>query len=153
MPLHPKRDLANPVAPMMADEAWYHEFVGQVTNLQKTRGDIAFATLQLSKGLRRQTQEHHDAARDLLLYLRDTADIGNLYGSEPESASLIIGHSDTDFGGNRLDGRAVGGAVIKIKGGLISNRAKTQKAVTWSTFESETIGFSETARNMEKLQY
>ena len=152
VPLNPKTKLDDPLAEELPDAKWYHEFVGQITNLTKTRGDIIVASTQLSEGLQRQTAAHHEACRDLLLYLRDTSDLGQLYGQQHHEEPRVEAYADSEFGGNRRTGRAIGGNVIKVKGGLVSRKGKHQHAVTRSTNESETISFTDTAAAAIKVQ-
>ena len=152
VPLNPKAKLDDPLAEELPDAKWYHEFVGQITNLTKTRGDIIVASTQLSEGLQRQTAAHYGACRDLLLYLRDTADFGQLYGPTHTEPLRVDAYADSEFGGNRRTGRAIGGNVIKVKGGLVSRKGKHQQAVTRSTNEAETISFTDTAAAAIKIE-
>jgi len=151
VPLNPKLKLDDPLAEELPDAKWYHEFVGQITNLTKTRADIIVASTQLSEGLQRQTAAHYEACRDLLIYLRDTADLGQLYGQPYDEPLRVDAYADSEFGGNRRTGRAIGGNVIKVQGGLVSRKGKHQQAVTRSTNEAETIAFTDAATAAIKI--
>ena len=153
VPLNPKMNLDDPLATVLSDAPWYHEFVGQITNLTKTRADILVAATQLAQGLQRQTEAHYDACRELLIYLRDAADYGSLYGLQYNSPPNVQAYADTEFGRNRITGRALAGFIIKVKGGPVSQKAHHQGAVTRSTNEAETIAFTDAAAAALKIQH
>ncbi|CCE31040.1 uncharacterized protein CPUR_04891 [Claviceps purpurea 20.1] len=77
-----------------------------------TRPDIAFATSRLARFLTNPTQEHHDAADHVLLYLSDTR------------------------------WKSSQGYAIKLFNGLIAWRASKQDTVTTSTTEAELLALS-----------
>jgi hypothetical protein len=152
-PLHKKRDMHNHSCKPTVDEPWYHEFVGQMTHLAIIRPDLAFAVLLHAQAALQQTTDHHEAARDLLLYLRDHATRGCIYGTAPDAAHNLLTDSDADFGANRTTGRAHGGYNTMLKEGLVASKAATQSTVTTNTFESEAIQFSTTGKNVLKLRH
>ena len=152
VPLRKTRDLGNMLLRPTVDESWYHRFVGQVTHLATIRPDTAFATLQLAKGLQQQTKEHHAAARDLLIYLRDTKDLGCEYGVDPSGAQLTDTSTDSSFGGDRVTGHADGGHVTTLKQGLVAAKASTQSAVTTNSFEAENMQLCSTTKGVLKLR-
>ena len=153
VPINPKANLNIPTASVLTAAPWYSEFVGQTTSLNKTRADILVATTQLAQGIKRQTPAHHMACRDLLIYLRDTADLGVAYGQMPGADISIDGYGDAEFGGNRSTGRALGGYSIMVKGGLVSLKAHEQGGVTRSSNEAETITFTDTAAAAIKIKH
>jgi hypothetical protein len=123
-----------------------------VTHLATIRQDTAIATLQLAKGLQQQTEEHHAATRDLLLYLRDTKDLGCEYGLEPDGAQETDTFTDSSFGGDRVTGHADGGHVTTFKRGLVAAKASTQPAVTTNSFEAENMQLCSATKSVLKLR-
>ena len=124
-----------------------------MSHLATIRPDLAFAVLLHSQGTLHQTPDHHGAARDLLIYLRDHGTRGCLYGDAPSAANRLMTDSDAEFGANRITGKAAGGYNTMLKKGLVASKAATQSSVTTNTFESEARQFSTTGKNVMKLRH
>ncbi|CCE34925.1 uncharacterized protein CPUR_08864 [Claviceps purpurea 20.1] len=107
-----------------------------------TRPDIAFATSRLARFLTNPTQEHHDAADRVLLYLYDTRWLALQLGG---GTRLQIA-SDASFADNTIDRKSSQGYAIKLFNGLIAWRASKQDTVTTSTTEAELLALSQVAK-------
>jgi len=70
-------------------------------------------------------------------YLKGIADLGLWYPRE--SDFKLIGYSDTDFAGYKIDRKSTSGSCQFLGGGLVSWFSKKQKSISTSTAEVEYI--------------
>jgi len=77
------------------------------------------------------------AAKRILKYLKGTIDVGLWYPSE---VSLnLIGYSDSDFAGCKIDRKSTSGTCHLLRSSLISWHSKKQACVALSTPKAEYI--------------
>jgi len=107
-----------------------------------TRPDIAFATSRLARFLSNPSQEHHDAADRVLLYLSDTRWLALKLGG----GDTLQVASDASFADNTQDRKSSQGYAIKLFNGLIAWKASKQDTVTTSTTEAELLALSQVAK-------
>jgi len=107
-----------------------------------TRPDIAFASSRLSRFLTNPSNEHHNAADRVLLYLSSTRTLALRFGG---SDTYEVA-SDASFADNTLDRKSSQGYIIKLFGGLIAWKANKQDTVTTSTTEAELLALSQVAK-------
>jgi hypothetical protein len=104
-----------------------------------TRPDIAFAINKLAQYMSDPTDYHQSTVKHLIRYLRSTKDMEIRY--KPENPNLI-GYTDADYGGDKLDRKSTTGNVFLLAGGAISWLSRKQKSVSTSTTEAEYIAAS-----------
>jgi hypothetical protein len=63
------------------------------------------------------------------------------------SATRVLGFSDSDYGGDRIDRKSTSGMIFLLGGGPISWRSRKQHAVSTSTTEAEYIALSSAAKH------
>ncbi|KAI7953544.1 hypothetical protein MJO28_006091 [Puccinia striiformis f. sp. tritici] len=123
----------------------YRSAVGSIMYLAIcTRPDISFAVGVLSRHLSKPNQQHWDAFKHVLRYLKATKNQSIIYKSDngrslegdqswetPECAS------DTDWAGDRSSRRSTTGYIFKYLGGALSWRSRLQQTVALSSTEAE----------------
>ena len=115
----------------------YQSLVGSLLYLANcTRPDISQPVGVLSRFMSNPSAEHLSAAKQVLRYLRGTADLGLLYTSK--SANLI-GYCDADYAGDLDKRKSTSGFVFLRAGAAIAWSSKLQPTVAFSTCEAEFI--------------
>lgn len=107
-----------------------------------TRPDVAFATSRLARFLANPSQQHHDAADRVLIYLQETRTLALRFGG----ADDLVTASDASFADNSIDRRSSQAFAMKLFGGLIGWRASKQDTVTTSTTEAELLSLAQAAK-------
>jgi len=80
---------------------------------------------------------HFTAIKKILKYLQGTTTVGLWYPSE---VSLnLVGYSDFDFAGCKIDRKSTSGTCHTLRSSLISWHSKKQACVALSTAEAEYI--------------
>ena len=82
-------------------------------------------------------QSHFKAAKRILKYLKGTSSVALWYPSH--SPIHLIGYSDSDFAGWKLDRKSTTGTCHLLGSNLISWNSKKQPCVALSTVEAEYI--------------
>ena len=122
----------------------YRELVGSLLYLARcTRPDIAFAVNALSRFSTSPGRPHWTAAKRVLRYLKGSIDRAVVY--ERGGAPTIHGFSDADWAGRREDRRSTSGFVFYMANGPVAWNTSTQKSVSLSTHEAETMAASTAA--------
>ena len=130
----------------------YRELVGALLFIMVcTRPDIAFAVSCLSQYFSSPRALHWETALRCLAYLKQTSSFGLVFSGDT-SASLL-GYSDSDWAGNPITRRSLGGHCIFFGNALISWSSKAQKGLlALSTTESEYIEMALAIRQLLFLQ-
>lgn len=108
-----------------------------------TRPDIAYVTSMLSKFNNCYTQEHFNAAKRVLRYLKGTMDKCLVYRKTNDK---IVGYVDADYANDEDDRRSYTGYVFMYGGAAISWESKKQRTVALSSTEAEYMGLSEACK-------
>ena len=125
----------------------YQELVGSLLYLSVcTRPDITYAVSYLSQFNVAHTQEHWQAAKRVLRYLKGTMDIGLTYSKCEAMNSRLIGFVDADWAGDASDRKSYSGFVFKIGDSVVSWESRKQKTIALSSTEAEYIAMSEGAK-------
>ena len=82
-------------------------------------------------------EPHLTAVKRIFKYLKGTADLGLWYPGE--SNFKLIGYSDADFVGCKIDRKSISGSCQFLGGRLVSWFSKKQKSISTSTAEAENI--------------
>lgn len=115
-----------------------------------TRPDIAFAISCLSQFCSCPSQEHWNAVKRILRYLKGTVSAGITYsGKDP---LIVTGYCDSDFASSTSDRKSVGAYVFVCEGGAISWNSHKQRTVAVSTTEAEYMALSQASREAIWIQ-
>ena len=125
------------------EERQYRHGVGVNLFLNNTRPDISFAVSQLSKFIAQPGQQHFQALKQLLRYLKGTQHLGIFYPKE--GACKLECYVDASWASDPNDGRSVTGYVYLLNGSPISWSSKKQATVAKSTSEAEFYAMSAAA--------
>ena len=101
-----------------------------------TRPDIAWIVSQLSQHLSNPTQQHWNAVKRVMRYLKGTAALGLCFRGSSSQISLV-GYSDADWAGDLDSRRSTTGYVFQLSGAAVSWSSKRQKTVALSSTEAE----------------
>jgi hypothetical protein len=113
----------------------YCELVGALLWVStRTRPDISYAVGELTRFMGGYTQQHWEAAKTVLRYLKGTRSLGLVYGGK---AVPFSGHCDSDYAGCPVTRRSIGGYVFTLNGAAVCWSARRQKSVARSTMEAE----------------
>jgi len=123
----------------------YQAIIGSLNHLAVySRPDIAFAVSQLSQFLSDPTTTHFKAAKQVLRYLKGTADFSITYGKAPNLN--ILAYADASWGNNKNDRKSTTGYIFVINNGAVSWTSHKQTTVALSTLEAEYMAVSDASR-------
>ncbi len=108
------------------------------------RPDIAQMVSELGRHMANPNQEHMNAAKRVLKYLKGTKALRLTYYSS--DSSILSAYVDADFASDTTDRKSRTGFLILLGRSVIDWRSVKQPSVSLSTFASETIALSELAR-------
>jgi len=101
------------------------------------RPDIMFSVCLCARFQSNPKESHFTAAKRILKYLQGTTNIGLWYPSEV--SMNLVGYSDSDFIGYKIDRKSTSGTCHLLGSSLISWHSKKQACVALSTTEAEYI--------------
>ena len=111
--------------------------IGSLLYLTASRPDIMFSVCLCARFQANPKESHLSAVNRILRYLKHTPSIGLWY---PKGASLdLLGYSDSDFAGSRVDRKSTSGGCHLLGRSLVSWSSKKQNSVALSTAEAEYI--------------
>jgi hypothetical protein len=135
MPTNGHLDLdegGNPV-----DQTLYRSMVGSLLYLTASRPDIMFSVCMCARFQSNPKKAHLRAIKRILRYLKHTPSIGLWY---PKGAtSDLIGYSDSDYAGYKIDRKSTSGGCHLLGRSLVSWTSKKKNSVALSTIEAEYI--------------
>jgi hypothetical protein len=97
------------------DATVYRSLVGSLMYLTATRPDLMFSVSMLSRFMAAPKESHWEAGKRVLRYVRGTIDHGIHY--KKVDNSVLIGYSDSDWGGNVDDHKSTTGYAFNIGSG------------------------------------
>jgi hypothetical protein len=106
------------------DKGRYQRLVGRLIYLSHTRPDIGFFVSVVSQFMNNPTEEHMDAVKRILRYLKMTPGRGLLY-KKSDSRNVEI-YSNADWAGDILDRRSTSGYCSYVWGNLVTWKSKKQ---------------------------
>ncbi|KAL8108479.1 hypothetical protein AgCh_024798 [Apium graveolens] len=115
----------------------YRGMIGSLLYLTASRPDIMYVTCLCARFQADPREPHLLAVKRIFKYLKGTADLGLWYPRE--SDFTLIGYSDTDFAGWKIDRKSTSGSCQFLGGRLVSWFKKKQKSISTSTAEGEYI--------------
>ncbi|GJU11250.1 retrovirus-related pol polyprotein from transposon TNT 1-94 [Tanacetum coccineum] len=108
-----------------------------------TRPDIAYAVSVVSRYLANPGKNHWEAVKWILKYLRGTANVGLVYGTDRGNHVDVTGFVDSDYAKDPDKGRSITGYAFLVQGCVVSWKATLQYVVTLSTTEAEYVALTE----------
>nr|KYP55909.1 Copia protein [Cajanus cajan]KYP55914.1 Copia protein [Cajanus cajan] len=122
------------------DNSKYRGIIGSLLYLTASRPDIMFFVSLCARFQSNPKESHMKSVKRILKYLRTTTNVGLWY---PKGVSLsLIGYSDSNYAGCRLDRKSTSGTCHLLGSGLVSWHSKKQACVALSTVEAEYIAAS-----------
>ncbi|XP_052489942.1 secreted RxLR effector protein 161-like [Gossypium raimondii] len=118
-------------------ETMYKSFIGSLLYLTATRPDIMFAVSMLSRFMNCYNNQHFQAAKRVLRYIKGTIDHGVLF-KKAENMKLT-GYVDSDWAGSCDDMRSTSGYAFSLGLGMFCWSSKKQSLVAQSTVEAEYV--------------
>ncbi|CAM8893628.1 unnamed protein product [Rhodiola kirilowii] len=117
------------------DVTKYRSMVGGLLYLTLTRPDISFAVNKVCQYVSKPTDDHWEAVKRILRYVKGTIDTGLKFRRSSLTRHSIF--TDADWAGCSDDHRSTGGFTIFLGPNLISWSAKKQPTVSRSSTEAE----------------
>ncbi|KAL8116656.1 hypothetical protein AgCh_022995 [Apium graveolens] len=112
----------------------YRGMIGSLLYLTASRSDIMYATCLCARFQADLREPHLTDVKRIFKYLKGTADLGLWYPRE--SNFKLIGYSDADFAGCKIDRKSTSGSCQFLGGRLVSWFSKKQKSISTSTIEA-----------------
>ena len=129
----------------------YREAVGKLMYAMVcTRPDIASAVREVSKHMGGYNEQHWNAVKRILRYLRGT--IGHKIGYGGKQKQGLVGFADADYGNSLADRKSVSGILFMYAHGPVTWYSKTQRTVALSSTEAEYMSLSEACRDAQWLR-
>ncbi|XP_063946055.1 secreted RxLR effector protein 161-like [Daucus carota subsp. sativus] len=119
------------------DITTYRGMIGSLIYLTASRPNIMYATCLCVRFQADPREPYLVAAKRIFNYLKGTINLGLWYPRE--SDFKLIGYSDVDFAGCKIDRKSTSGSCRFIGGRLVSWFSKKQKSISTSTAEAEYI--------------
>ena len=119
------------------DQTKYRGLIGSLLYLTASRLDLMFAVCLCVRYQVNPKESHFKVAKRILKYLKGTINVGLWYPSY--SPIHLIGYSDSDFAGCKLDRKSTNDTCHLLGSSLISWHSKKQTCVALSTAEAEYI--------------
>ena len=118
-------------------EKLYRGMIGSLLYLTASRPDIMFSVCLCARFQSCPRESHLSAVKRIFKYLAGTIEIGLWY---PKFTSFdLIGYSDADFAGCKVDRKSTSGTCHFLGNSLISWHSKKQNSVALSTAEAEYV--------------
>ena len=115
----------------------YRGIIGSLLYLTASRPDIMFSVCMCARFQAKPKESHLTAVKRIMKYLKGTTNTGLYY---PRDAFLkLIGYSDSDFAGCKVERKSTSGTCHLIGSSLVSWFSKKQNCVALSTAEAEYI--------------
>ena len=115
----------------------YRGMIGSLMYLTASRPDIMFATCLCARYQSNPKESHLAAVKRILKYLKGTPSLGLWY---PKGSGLdLMGYSDSDHAGCKIDRKSTTGGCHFLGGKLVSWTSKKQTSVSLSTAEAEYV--------------
>ncbi|KAJ1038315.1 hypothetical protein NDA10_002763 [Ustilago hordei] len=127
-----------------AQQKEYPVIVGKLLWVaNSTRPDLSLTVGVLARHMHEPSQEHYQAAQQVLCYLKSTRQVGLVYRAS-ESQEPLVAHSDANWASDAtIQRRSTSGSVALVYGNPVAWKSATQKCVSLSAVEAEFIAATE----------
>ncbi|KAK6136976.1 hypothetical protein DH2020_029282 [Rehmannia glutinosa] len=119
------------------DQTRYRALIGSLLYLTSSRPDITFVVGVCARFQSAPKGSHMTAAKRILRYLKGCQEVGLWYPKE--GGFKLIGYSDSDYAGCRVDRKSTSGTCQMLGNRLVSWFSKKQNSIATSTAEVEYI--------------
>lgn len=119
------------------DITQYRAMIGSLLYLTASRPDIMFAVCLCAWYQSCPKESHLASIKRILRYVKGTKNLGLWYGKQSEFD--LIGYTDADFAGDRIDRKSTSGTCQFLGGSLVSWSSRKQTSVALSTAEAEYV--------------
>ena len=119
------------------DQKLCRGIIGSLLYLTASRPDILFSVCMCARFQTNPKESHIIAARRIIRYLKGTSNLGLWYSKD--SSINLIGYSDADYGGCKIDWKSTSGTYQFLGSNLISWHSKKQSSIALSTIEVEYV--------------
>ncbi|XP_073159413.1 secreted RxLR effector protein 161-like [Henckelia pumila] len=117
------------------DATMYRGLIGSLLYLTASRLDIVFAVCLCARFQSNPMQSHFVAGKSILMYLKGAQNVGLWYAKH--NSFNLVGYSDADYAGCKLDRKSTSGSCQFLGDRLISWFSKKQTSIEISTTEAE----------------
>ncbi|CAJ2677657.1 unnamed protein product [Trifolium pratense] len=117
----------------------YKQMVGSLRYACNSRPDICHSVGIVSRFMQTPKLSHMQAVKRILRYLQGTMEYGVLYPNSDGKKGKLIGYSDSDWSGDKVERKSTMGYVFTLFDCPISWSSKKQNVVALSTCEAEYI--------------
>ncbi|KAI3727550.1 hypothetical protein L6452_16166 [Arctium lappa] len=115
----------------------YRGMIGSLLYLTASRPDIMYATCLCARYQANPKESHLAVVKRIFRYLKGTMNLGLWYPKD--SGFDLIGYSDSDFAGSKVDRKSTTSSCQLLGGNLVSWSSKKQNSVSTSTAEAEYV--------------
>ncbi|SOV09900.1 uncharacterized protein UDID_19572 [Ustilago sp. UG-2017a] len=141
-----------PEGTLVASAAQQKEYLMIVGKLlwvaNSTRPDLSLTVGVLARHMREPSQEHYQAAQQVLRYLESTKEVGLVYRANESQEPLVV-HSDANWASDAtIQRRSTSGSVVLVYGNLVAWKSVMQKCISLSAVEAEFIAATEATREV-----
>ncbi|KAK6131602.1 hypothetical protein DH2020_034616 [Rehmannia glutinosa] len=119
------------------DQTRYRALIGSLLYLTASRPDITFAVGICARFQSAPKESHMTAAKRILRYLKGCQEVGLWYPKE--CGFKLIGYSDSDYAGCRVDRKSTSRTCQMLGNRLVSWFSKKQNSIATFTAEAEYI--------------
>ena len=119
------------------DMTVYRGMIGSLLYLTASRPDIMFSVCMCARYQANPKESHLTAIKRIFRYLVGTKNLGLWYPKG--STCTLVGFSDADFAGCKLDRKSTSGTCHLLGNSLVSWHSKKQNSVALSTAEAEYV--------------
>ena len=119
------------------DHKLYRGMIGSLLYLTASRPDILYSVCICARFQSNSKESHIQAVKRIIRYLKGTSSLGIWYSKD--SSLNLIGFSDADYGGCKIDRKSTSGTCQFLGCNLISWHSKKQNSVALSTAEAEYV--------------
>jgi hypothetical protein len=121
----------------MVDQKQYRSMIGSLLYVTASRPDVMFSVCKCARYQASPRESHLKATKRILRYLKGTHDVGLWF---PKGSNFeLIGYSDSDYGGCKIDRMSTSDTCQLLRRSLVSWSSKKQNSVALSTAEAEYI--------------
>jgi len=134
-PMETNHKLGLATSKLPNDPTQYRRLVGRLIYLTITRTELSYSVHILSQFMQNPREEHMEAAKRVLRYLKENPGQGLLLRSDLDLQ--VLAYCDSDWGTCPLTQRFLIGYFVTLGGSSISWRTKKQTTVSRSSAEAE----------------
>ena len=120
------------------DATLYHQLVGKLLYLTHTHPDLSFVVGLISRFMENLGEGHWKVAKGILRYVQGKIQFGIHYIAE--ASPLLVGFTDSDWGGDPNYWKSNAGYVFTLGSGPITWDCKKQSAISLSSAKAEYRG-------------